>query len=233
MTTVDPILSCRELVKTFPSGDRTIEVLNGVDLHLDRGESVSIRGESGSGKTTLLSVLAGLEQPDSGYLFWSGKDAFAMSADVMARTRGGFIGLVFQAFYLIPELNAFENVLISRRMLGSLNRSFRERARMLLDRVGLTERLNHLPSQLSGGERQRVALARALMNGPEVVLADEPTGNLDEATGNNVIDALLRLCREDGVSLVLVTHNQEHAARTDRQLLLHGGHMESIGDNTV
>jgi predicted ABC-type transport system involved in lysophospholipase L1 biosynthesis ATPase subunit len=233
MSTVDPILSCRELIKTFPSGDRTIEVLNGVDLHLDRGESVSIRGESGSGKTTLLSVLAGLEQPDSGYLLWSGKDAFAMSADVMARTRGGFIGLVFQAFYLIPELNAFENVLISRRMLGSLNRSLRDRARMLLDRVGLTERLNHLPSQLSGGERQRVALARALMNGPEVVLADEPTGNLDEATGNNVIDALLRLCREDGVSLVLVTHNQEHAARTDRQLLLHGGRLESIGDNTV
>jgi predicted ABC-type transport system involved in lysophospholipase L1 biosynthesis ATPase subunit len=156
-----------------------------------------------------------------------------MSADVMARTRGGFIGLVFQAFYLIPELNTFENVLISRRMLGSLNRGFRDRARMLLDRVGLTERLSHLPSQLSGGERQRVALARALMNAPEVVLADEPTGNLDEATGNNVIDALLRLCREDDVSLVLVTHNQEHAARTDRQLLLHGGRLESIGDNTV
>ena len=233
MSTVGPILSCRELIKTFPSGDRTIEVLNGVDLHLDRGESVSIRGESGSGKTTLLSVLAGLEQPDSGDLLWSGEDAFAMSADVMARTRGGFIGLVFQAFYLIPELNAFENVLISRRMLGSLNRSFRDRARMLLDRVGLTERFNHLPPQLSGGERQRVALARALMNAPEVVLADEPTGNLDEATGNNVIDALIRLCQEDGVSLILVTHNQEHAARTDRQLLLHGGRLESIGDNTV
>ena len=152
---------------------------------------------------------------------------------MMARTRGGFIGLVFQAFYLIPELNAFENVLISRRMLGPLNRGYRERARMLLDRVGLTERLSHLPSQLSGGERQRVALARALMNGPEVVLADEPTGNLDEATGNNVIDALLCLCREDGVGLVLVTHNQEHAARTDRRLLLHAGHLETSGDETL
>jgi len=233
VNTSTTILGCRELVKTFPSGDRTIEVLNRVDLHLDRGESVSIRGESGSGKTTLLSVLAGLEQPDSGNLLWSGEDAFAMSSDAMARKRGEFIGLVFQAFYLIPELNAFENVLISRRMVGTLNRVFRERARMLLDRVGLTERLNHLPSQLSGGERQRVALARALMNAPEVVLADEPTGNLDEATGNNVIDALLRLCLEDGVSLVLVTHNQEHAARTDRQLLLHGGRLETIGDNAV
>ena len=221
------------MVKTFPSGDRTIDVLTGVDLHLDRGESVSIRGESGSGKTTLLSVLAGLEQPDSGTLLWSGEDAFAMSPDRMARTRGGFIGLVFQAFYLIPELNAYENVLISRRMLGSLNRDYRDRVRMLLDRVGLAERLNHLPSQLSGGERQRVALARALMNAPDVVLADEPTGNLDEATGNNVIDALLRLCREDGVGLVLVTHNQEHAARTDRRLLLHAGHLEASGDDTL
>lgn len=233
MNSPDSILSCCELVKTFPSGDRTIEVLTGVDFRLDRGQSVSVRGESGSGKTTLLSVLAGLEEPDSGTLLWSGEDAFAMSPDTMARTRGGFIGLVFQSFYLIPELNAFENVLISRRMLGSLNRSFRERARMLLDRVGLTERLNHLPSQLSGGERQRVALARALMNGPRVVLADEPTGNLDETTGNNVIDTLLRLCREDGVSLVLVTHNQEHAARTDRQMLLHSGHLEKMGDKTL
>jgi lipoprotein-releasing system ATP-binding protein len=233
MNPVDSILSCRGLVKTFPSGDRTIDVLTGVDFHLDRGESVSIRGESGSGKTTLLSVLAGLEEPDSGTLLWSGEDAFAMSPDRMARKRGGFIGLVFQAFYLIPELNAYENVLISRRMLGSLNRGYRERARMLLDRVGLTKRLNHLPSQLSGGERQRVALARALMNGPEVVLADEPTGNLDEATGNRVIDALLRLCREDGVGLVLVTHNQEHAAGTDRRLLLHTGHLETSGDVTL
>ncbi len=233
MNPADSILSCSELVKTFPSGDRTIDVLTGVEFHLDRGESVSIRGESGSGKTTLLSVLAGLEEPDSGTLLWSGEDAFAMSPDRMARTRGAFIGLVFQAFYLIPELNAYENVLISRRMLGSLNRSYRERARMLLERVGLTERLSHLPSQLSGGERQRVALARALMNGPEVVLADEPTGNLDEATGNNVIDALLRLCREDGVGLVLVTHNQEHAARTDRRLLLHAGHLEVLGDETL
>lgn len=233
MNLADSILSCRDLAKTFPSGDRTIDVLTGVDFHLDRGESVSIRGESGSGKTTLLSVLAGLEEPDSGTLLWSGEDAFAMSSDMMARTRGGFIGLVFQAFYLIPELNAYENVLISRRMLGSLNRGYRERARMLLDRVGLTERLNHLPSQLSGGERQRVALARALMNGPDVVLADEPTGNLDETTGNNVIDALLRLCREDGVGLVLVTHNQEHAARTDRRLLLHAGHLETTENETL
>jgi predicted ABC-type transport system involved in lysophospholipase L1 biosynthesis ATPase subunit len=232
MSSGDPILSCRKLVKTFPSGDRTIEVLTGVDFGLAQGESVSVRGESGSGKTTLLSVLAGLEEPDSGHLLWSGEDAFAMSSDAMARTRGGFIGLVFQAFYLIPELNAFENVLISRRMLGSLNRSYRERARMLLERVGLIKRLDHLPSQLSGGERQRVALARSLMNRPEVVLADEPTGNLDEATGNNVIDVLLRLCREDGVSLVLVTHNQEHAARADRQMLLHAGRLEKIGDET-
>jgi lipoprotein-releasing system ATP-binding protein len=233
MNTADSILSCRELVKKFPSGDRTIDVLTGVDFHLSRGESVSVRGESGSGKTTLLNVLAGLEEPDSGNLLWSGKNAFSLSADAMATTRGTFIGLVFQAFYLIPELTALENILISRRMLGSLNRGFRERAEMLLDRVGLAERLTHLPSQLSGGERQRVALARALLNRPDVVLADEPTGNLDEATGNNVIDLLLRMCREDKVSLVLVTHNQEHAARTDRQMVLHAGRLMGIGEKTV
>jgi len=233
MNATDPILSGRELVKTFPSGDRTIRVLTGVDFQLGRGESVSIRGESGSGKTTLLNILAGLEAPDSGTLTWSGEDAFAMATNRMARKRGGFIGLVFQAFYLIPELNALENVLISRRLLGSLNRSFRERARLLLDQVGLAERLTHLPSQLSGGERQRVALARALLNGPEVVLADEPTGNLDEATGNNVIAVLLRLCRENGVSLVLVTHNQKHAAHTGRQLLLREGRLERMGDECL
>ena len=226
MNQPDAILECGGLKKTFPSGERTIEVLDGIDFALGRGESVSIRGESGSGKTTLLSVLAGLEAPDAGALFWDGRPALDLGPNAMARIRGSFIGLVFQAFYLIPELNALENVLISRRMIGRLDADSRERGRLLLDRVGLTDRLAHLPAHLSGGERQRVALARALLNQPKVILADEPTGNLDEATGNRVIDVLLRLCGEEGVSLVLVTHNREHAVRTDRRLLLHLGKLQ-------
>jgi predicted ABC-type transport system involved in lysophospholipase L1 biosynthesis ATPase subunit len=231
MMSDDCILSCTGLKKTFPSGERTIEVLDGVDFMLARGESVSIRGESGSGKTTLLSLLAGLEAPDAGTLFWDGRSALALGANAMARIRGSFIGLVFQAFYLIPELNALENVLISRRLIGRLDAGARDRARLLLDRVGLTPRLTHLPAHLSGGERQRVALARALLNQPKVIFADEPTGNLDEATGNRVIDVLLRLCREEGVSLVLVTHNREHAALTDRRLTLHAGRLQKTEDS--
>ncbi|MEZ5276273.1 MAG: ABC transporter ATP-binding protein [Opitutaceae bacterium] len=231
MMSDDCILSCTGLKKAFPSGERTIEVLDGVDFMLARGESVSIRGESGSGKTTLLNLLAGLEAPDAGTLFWDGRPALALGANAMARIRGAFIGLVFQAFYLIPELNALENVLISRRLIGRLDAGARDRARLLLDRVGLTPRLTHLPAHLSGGERQRVALARALLNQPKVIFADEPTGNLDEATGNRVIDVLLRLCREEGVSLVLVTHNREHAALTDRRLTLHAGRLQKTEDS--
>jgi predicted ABC-type transport system involved in lysophospholipase L1 biosynthesis ATPase subunit len=225
------ILTCTGLTKTFPSGERLIEVLNGVDLELHAGEGISIRGESGSGKTTLLNLLAGLEAPDAGTLVWNGQSALGMTSNEMARIRASFIGLVFQAFYLIPELNALENVLISRRVLGGLDASAKTRAHELLERVGLSERLKHLPSQLSGGERQRVALARALLNGPRVIFADEPTGNLDEATGNRVIEVLLRLCREEEVSLVLVTHNREHAGLADRQLLLHEGRMANDGED--
>lgn len=230
MTTEAPILACNGLKKAFISGERTIEVLTGVDFELHRGESVSVRGESGSGKTTLLNVLAGLEQSDSGEFSWDNRSAANLGSNAMARIRATFIGLVFQAGYLIPELNALENVLMSGRILGRLDKETRRRARELLERVGLGERLDHLPAQLSGGERQRVALARALLNQPEVVLADEPTGNLDEATGNRVIEVLLRLCREERIGLVLVTHNPEHAALTDRQMHLQGGQLHPIGE---
>lgn len=224
------IMACSGLKKSFVSGERTIEVLTGVDFELHRGESVSIRGESGSGKTTLLNILAGLEQSDGGDLAWDGRPAADLSPNAMARIRASFIGLVFQAGYLIPELDALENVLMAGRILGRLDKETRRRARELLVRVGLGERLDHLPSQLSGGERQRVALARALLNQPQVVLADEPTGNLDEATGNRVIEVLLRLCREEGIGLVLVTHNPEHAALTDLQMNLQAGQLQIDGE---
>jgi putative ABC transport system ATP-binding protein/lipoprotein-releasing system ATP-binding protein len=217
----EAILSGRGLRKSYPSGDRRIEVLRGVDLEVAAGESVSIRGESGSGKSTLLNLLAGLDAPEAGVLSWAG------STDMGAARRGRFLGMVFQSFYLIPEIDARANVLMARRIQGGLDAAARAQADGLLARVGLTERGHHLPSQLSGGERQRVAVARALMNSPRLIVADEPTGNLDEGTGDAVIDLLLGLCRETGTALVLVTHNPGYAAKTQRRLLLRNGVLDS------
>lgn len=212
----DTILSARGLTKSFMSGDRRIEVLRGVDLDVTAGESVSIRGESGSGKSTLLNLIAGLDAPDSGTLSWAG-------APVHADRRAAFLGMVFQSFYLIPELDALANVLMASRIVKPPGPAEKARAKDLLNRVGLAERASHLPAHLSGGERQRVAVARALMNSPKLLLADEPTGNLDEHTADAVIELLLGLCRETGTALVLVTHNADHARKTGRHLFLREG----------
>ena len=211
------ILSAHDVRKSFLSGDRQIEVLRGVDLAVSAGESVSICGESGSGKSTLLNLLAGLDKPDAGEIRWAG------SPDTGADRRATYLGMVFQSFYLIPELDARANVLMARRICGRPDAEARARADELPARVGLAERRHHLPSQLSGGERQRVAVARALMNRPQLILADEPTGNLDEHTGETVISLLLQLCAETQTTLVLVTHNAAHAARCSRSLRLHEG----------
>ena len=213
----DAVLSARGLRKSFPSGDAVLEVLRGVDLDVAAGESVSIRGESGSGKSTLLNLLAGLDAPDSGSVTWGG------SPDTRASRRAAYLGMVFQSFYLVPELDAFSNVLLARRILGGVDAAARERARAHLGEVGLAARAHHLPAHLSGGERQRVALARALMNEPRLIVADEPTGNLDERTGNEVVDLLLGLCSSANTALVLVTHNAAHAAKTRRSLTLTAG----------
>ena len=213
----DPVLSARGVRKSYQSGDALLEVLRGVDLDIAPGESVSIRGESGSGKSTLLNLLAGLDAPDSGSVAWDG------SADTGARRRASFLGMVFQSFYLVPELDACANVLLARRILGRADAAARARARELLGHVGLAERAHHLPSQLSGGERQRVALARSLMNNPRLIVADEPTGNLDERTGNAVIELLLGLCTSANTAVILVTHNAAHAAKTRRSLVLTAG----------
>jgi predicted ABC-type transport system involved in lysophospholipase L1 biosynthesis ATPase subunit len=211
------ILSAHDVRKSFLSGDRQIEVLRGVDLAVSAGESVSICGESGSGKSTLLNLLAGLDKPDAGEIRWAG------SPDTGADRRATYLSMVFQSFYLIPELDARANVLMARRICGRPDAEARARADELLARVGLAERRHHLPGQLSGGERQRVAVARALMNRPQLILADEPTGNLDEHTGETVINLLLQLCSETQTTLVLVTHNAAHAARCARSLRLHDG----------
>jgi lipoprotein-releasing system ATP-binding protein len=223
----DIILESRQIGKSFPSSEGPISVLQEVDFILRRGESVSIRGESGSGKSTLLNVLSGLETLDSGELFWQGTNVSRQSLSTLAARRIRYIGFVFQAYYLVPELNALENVLMATRIAGNVNRTVIARAKSLLKSVGMEHRMEHSAIKLSGGERQRVAVARALINNPAVILADEPTGNLDEATGASVMELLLELVKEDEKSLILVTHNPEFAQKTERQLTLHLGKLSN------
>lgn len=220
------VLEAHGMKKGFPAGARRIEVLQGVDLALEAGASLSIRGESGCGKTTLLNLLAGLERPDEGSLAWQGEDVSSLGNRALARRRARFCGMVFQSYFLIPELTALENILLVARIGRAPLGEARPRAERLLQRVGLSDRGDSLPTQLSGGERQRVAVARALMNRPAVLFADEPTGNLDERTSEEVLELLLEVTQTEGASLVLVTHNRAHAARTGRQTLLHGGVLE-------
>ena len=221
------ILRAKEIKKSFksPNGE-TVDVLRGANLEIARGQSISLRGESGAGKTTFLNVIAGLEFPTSGEIYWDGQRVDNLSNSKQARLRAGFMGFVFQNYCLVPELNALENVELAARIAGKFDASARKRAKELLDSVGLSGRLRHLPSQMSGGEKQRVAIARAVMNNPRVILADEPTGNLDEATGLEVMDIFLTLCSSYSTSLLLITHNPEFAARTSAQVKLAAGVLE-------
>ncbi len=222
----DIVLASVALEKKFQGADGEISVLDGVDFTLRHGESVSIRGESGCGKSTLLNVLSGLERADAGKLFWREHEVSGYSISKFSTYRVQLMGFIFQDYYLAPELNAIENVLLGARIAGQINLGVRERAEALLIRVGLKERITYSSFKLSGGERQRVAVARALINDPPLVLADEPTGNLDELTGHAVMDLLLEIADESAKSLVLVTHNPEFANRTQRQLVLHFGKLD-------
>ena len=219
----DLLIQAKGLRKSFLSGTEPIPVLNGVDFSLSAGTSCSIRGESGSGKSTLLNVLSGLETADAGELFWSGKKVSGLSLSALAAARASTIGFVFQAYYLAPELNSLENVLLAARIHRRVDSSISDRAAELLEKVGMGHRIKHSSTKLSGGERQRVAVARALINDPPLILADEPTGNLDENTGEAVMELLLEMTAGGNKSLVLVTHNSEFAARTEQQLTLHLG----------
>jgi len=218
-----PILNVCGLTKSYPSPAGAIPVLRGVDMQVNAGESVSIRGESGSGKTTLLYCMAGLEQADHGDLEWEGRSVIGLNTAERARARAEVLGFVFQSYYLTPELDVLENVLLARRLAGRIRPEDRTRAKDLLERVGLAARLRHVPGKLSGGEAQRVAVARALLNRPRLLLADEPTGNLDERTAEEVICLLLRLCSQEGTALTLVTHHAGFAGRTARALRLEHG----------
>jgi len=228
-----PVLEVRDLRKTYRSGDATLEILRGVDFDLERSGFVSIVGQSGSGKSTLLHLMGLLDAPDAGTVRLDGERIDGLPAARRDRLRNTAIGMVFQAYHLLPELDALENVmaplLVRHGPLEWLRvrRAARDRARDLLDRFGLGGRLRHKPRQLSGGEMQRVAIARALVAGPRVLLADEPTGNLDQATGAGILDALCELNRSEGLSIVLVTHDTAIAGRADRIVRLTAGRVEA------
>ena len=215
------MIEVRGLKKSIRNGGRTVEILKGINLFIPAGQFVAIMGASGSGKSTLLGLIAGLDLPTEGDVFIDGAEISRMPEDKLAEVRGRKLGFVFQSYQLIPTLTALENVLLPHELNGSGDG--RVRATALLTSVGLAERLNHYPVQLSGGEQQRVALARAFVLDPPIVLADEPTGNLDSKNGAHVLDLLLKRNQANGATLVLVTHDPQISCRAGRRILLRDG----------
>jgi len=220
MQAVTPQLIARDLFQSFRMGPRRIEVLRGISMEIAHGEAVFLCGASGAGKTTLLYTLAGLERPESGTVEFEGRLLYNGSSASQARLRNRKMGFVFQGYFLLPELTALENVSLPA-MIGARSRS--DAAKESLKAVGLAERMQHLPAELSGGEQQRVAIARALTNDPDIIFADEPTGNLDSETGDAIVDLLLSVARERNKTLLVVTHDTRLAARGDRQLQIKDG----------
>jgi len=226
MNPTPPAIELRQLTKRLPSGDRILTILDAVDLTITAGEFVAVLGPSGSGKSTLLGLAAGLDRPTSGEVLIDGAPIQNLSEDALALLRRRKIGFVFQSFQLLGNMTALENVLLPLE-LGGHERPL-ERARQLLLRVGLGERGHHYPAQLSGGEQQRVALARAFAPRPEILFADEPTGNLDGATGARILDVLDELRADVAATLVLVTHDPSIAERADRRIYLRDGRVERV-----
>jgi len=215
------MIQLRDVSKTVKSGDQPLTILHSLTLDIPDGRFMAIVGPSGSGKSTLLGLIAGLDAPTSGAVLIDDVDITRLDEDALARLRGEKIGFVFQFFHLIPSLTAFENVSVPMEIAGSAD--VRRRTQTLLEEVGLTGRAHHYPSQLSGGEQQRVALARALANAPPIVLADEPTGNLDTATGRHILELLREIHRVRQTTIILVTHDAELAAIADSRLVLRDG----------
>jgi putative ABC transport system ATP-binding protein len=219
----DTIVRADSLGKTVPNGATGLTILSGVSFEVQAGEAIAIVGASGSGKSTLLGLLAGLDTPTEGTVHINGHDLFGLNEDGRAAVRARAVGFVFQSFQLLPAMTALENVMLPLELAGSSQAA--AQARQMLARVGLEERLSHYPKQLSGGEQQRVAIARAFVTAPSLLLADEPTGNLDAATGNQTIDLMFGLNRERGTTLVLVTHDEALSRRCDRTLRLASGRL--------
>ncbi len=220
---VSSTLELRDVRRTFIQGPREIEVLRGVDLELKPGETVALVGPSGAGKSTLLQIAGLLERPNSGSVFMGNVDCVEISDRARTRMRRFEIGFVYQSHRLLPELSALENVILPQRIAGLSKRKARDRALALLAMLDLTERADHRPAELSGGEQQRVAIARAVANGPRLLLADEPTGNLDVNTGERVFNKLLAIVHESGLAALIATHNLDLAARMDRIVHLENG----------
>lgn len=229
----EALLRAEKLSKSFATGEATIEVLSGVDLRIERGERVAIVGQSGVGKSTLLQILGTLDHPSSGTVRIDGEDVFAKSGPELARLRNRQLGFVFQFHHLLPEFDALENVMMPGLIQGEDFEVMRESAAAMLREVGLDHRLRHRVGKLSGGERQRVAVARALVLDPPLVLADEPTGNLDPETGDQITELLLEMNRSRGTTLVVVTHSAGMAGKLGRTLLLEQGALREAGADTA
>jgi ABC-type lipoprotein export system ATPase subunit len=216
-------IACKGIKKAYRMGAHEVPVLRGIQFEAYTGEALSIMGASGSGKSTLLNILGLLDAPDEGNLHIHGDDATQLSEARRTQIRRSTIGFIFQAYHLLPELTVLENVLLPLRAAGFPLRAGRERAEHLLEEAGLSERLTHRPMELSGGEQQRAAMARALINQPDIVLADEPTGNLDSQMGEQVLECLFRLTRETGKTLIMVTHNADIAGLCNRRVRMEDG----------
>jgi len=219
----EPVIECKQVVKTYNDGSRELQILRGVDLAVQEGEILAITGASGVGKSTLLHIVGTLDRPTQGVVAFRGRPILRMGPAAVNRIRNEQIGFVFQFYHLLPEFTALENVMMPGLCRGRKVRNCRDRAVELLEKVGLAERMTHKPGMLSGGEQQRVAIARALYNEPAVVLADEPTGNLDERTGAGIVDLLWKLNQTDGITLVLVSHDETIADGAHRWIHLQEG----------
>ncbi len=217
------LMQAQRIHKSFTKGASVIEVLHQVDFHVESGKTIAIMGESGVGKSTFLQILGGLLQPTQGDVLFEGKSIFQQTEDQIASYRNEKIGFIFQFHYLLPEFSALENASMPMRIAGISEKKYNERAIDLLHRIGLGHRIHHRPSELSGGEQQRVAIVRALVNQPKIVLADEPTGNLDTETALNVSELLLSMVKENNMSLVIATHSEQLATKTDRIYRLKSG----------
>ncbi len=220
----EPAVELSNVHLSLGRGVARVHILKGISLTIARGETACLIGPSGSGKSTLLMVIAGLERPDTGTVIVDGISLGKLDEDALARFRGARIGIVFQSFHLIPTMTALENVAIPLELAGAAAPFARARAELAA--VGLKDRLSHYPAQLSGGEQQRVAIARAMAPGPATLVADEPTGNLDEATGSGIIELILALKRDRGTTLIFVTHDLALAGKCDRRIWLHSGRIE-------
>ena len=224
------MLSVKNVNKSFTQGERKIEILKDLNLEISNAQSVAILGQSGSGKSTFLSTMSGIDAVDSGDIIFNETNLTSLDEDEITQFRGRHMGIIFQQFHLLSHLNALENVSLPLEIQGSKSKEATERARKLLVAVGLGDRLDHFPSQLSGGEKQRVAIARSMILDPEILLADEPSGSLDEDTGQQIMDLIFGLVKEHKSTLILVTHNQQLARRCEKVYRLEQGQLHDVTD---